>query len=53
MLAVFGMVDSAVGAAVDTGVPGDVGEARCCMSIQDNLASGDESCGGAMVIGGR
>ena len=47
-MAMSGMVDSAVGATVDTGVPRDVGEAGCCMIVLDNLATQDESCGGAL-----
>ena len=42
-MAVPSMMDSAVGATVDTGVPGDVEEAGCCMSILDNFAAQDAS----------
>ena len=52
MVAVSCKVDSAVSAAVDTAVPRDIREAGCCMSILDDSAAGDESCGGALDASG-
>ena len=52
VMEVSGMMDFAIGANVDTGVPRDVGEAGCCMTVLDNLATQDESCGRALDASG-
>ena len=47
-MAVPEVVASVVGSTVDSWVPGDVWESGCCVSMQDELAAGDDSCCGAL-----